>query len=95
MGEGEKKTGLGRTLAGNSDKLSDTGGARAEHLGPGRLEPKLRPVHALNHRFKLFGSIAMTHLLTVTCCHLLAILISYLKVSFHFLIISNISFNVL
>ncbi len=33
----------------------------------------------MNQLFKWFGSIAMTHLLTVTCWHLLAVLISHLK----------------
>ncbi len=40
--------------------------------------------------FKLFGSVAVTHLLPVTFCHLLAILISHLK-SFVLKIILNIS----
>ncbi len=37
------------------------------------------------HCFKLFGSIAMTSLLIVTCCHLLAFLISHLYYLFVFL----------
>ncbi len=47
----------------------------------------------MNQPFKWFGSIAMTHLLTLTYCHLLAVLITHLKY-LHFLkIISNISFQ--
>ncbi len=36
----------------------------------------------MNQPFKWFGSIAMTHLLTVTCCHLLVVLISHLQYFF-------------
>ncbi len=36
----------------------------------------------MNQSFKLFGSVAMTHLLTVTRCHLLVVLISQLKYLF-------------
>ncbi len=47
----------------------------------------------MNQPFKWFGSIAMTHLLTLTYCHLLAVLISHLKYLHFFKIISNISFQ--
>ncbi len=43
--------------------------------------------------FKWIGSVAMTHLLTLTYCHLLAVLILHFKVSSLFKIISNISFQ--
>ncbi len=33
----------------------------------------------MNQSFKCFSSVAMTHLLIVTCCHLLAVLISHLQ----------------
>ncbi len=51
----------------------------------------------MNQPIKWFGSVAvllliyLTHLLTGTCCHLLAVLISHLKYLFIFKIISNIS----
>ena len=48
----------------------------------------------MNQSFKWFGSIAMTHLLTVICWHILAILISHLKYLLIFsLIINFLSFQ--
>ncbi len=45
----------------------------------------------MNQPFKWFGSVAWTNLLTVTFCHLMAILISHLKSIFIFKITLNIS----
>ncbi len=45
----------------------------------------------MNQPFKWFGSIAMTHLLTVTCWHLLAVLISHLSI-FYFIILFYLLF---
>ncbi len=46
-----------------------------------------------NSPFKWFGSIAMTHLLRATCCHLLAGVILHLRYLNIFFIISNICFQ--